>query len=629
MPIDQALKDKITEYTGKMSDAEIVNHLTTSQKYADVAAKIKQARDSGMSDSDILDQAMAAKVATTPTTAPTQTYLGGVKEAGGELVKKALPWMLDKQPAGAPVPAPAPAPVNEGQGAYPFGRPAKVGAPEPVLETPPEEWKQTAMKGVNVLPEAAQTVGTLAGAEAGPAGMVVGGALGRGTGAVLQSPLQKLLLPKSDTENLDVLGTAREMGAGAAGGAEMAMGARPGAAISEAAGLAKQPFGTLSRFLSRRTLRAPLTPEMPSVTTTIPREGLNVVGGKAPAQIATKVNEISRQVDKYIANASAQGKTINTNDILKPAEDLLNYYKQTGETGEYATKMSDYIQQVRDQFGDQIDPQKAQSVKKFIYDAINFDKKSGGQQLGQVGVQGKKAVARGLRGELEETAPEIGPLNTRIGKLLEAKPAATKAAEQYSMDPMRKRMGGRLKQWGARGASEVEQGLEGVQSEFAPEVASVESIGNPFANLEATLGLKYPKLSREVRAAETRPERLLPEETTANIPPIEVPPTRQIEGRSFGGAVERGEMTPRTRNRFGGEVPVPENLPERGFQPAQEMRMQDLINKIAEGRGHEITAEDKVEFADSLIKRIGIKIQSGTKKKENPLGFNFNERMKE
>jgi hypothetical protein len=286
-------------------------------------------------------------------------------------------------------------------------------------------------------------------------------------------------------------------------------------------------------------------------------------------------------------------------------------------------------------------------MKKFVYDAINFDAKAA-SQLGQVGVQGKKAVGRGLRGGLEEVAPEIGAINRTLGDILEARPYIQTAAEKYTGGKMRSRLLGKVEELGARGAGTVSRGLEAAEQAVRPEAAGLESIGNPFANLEATLGLKYPRLSSEINTIEGRPERLL--EAPAGGGRVTGP--AQGGKASYGAAaqpseqglgLERpalppgtqygplpGEIVPRTRNRFGGTVPVPENLPERGFQGAAPMKVQDLINKIAEGRGHEITAEDKLDLADALIKRISIKIQgSSTTPKKNPLGFNFGERMKE
>jgi len=653
MPIDQALKDTITQYTDKMSDDEIVNHLATSQKYADVAAKIKQAQASGMSSKDILDQAMSAQI--TPTAAPKQGYVAGVAQAGGDLAKKALPWMFDgkqgQPPQTTPVTpqnaAPQANPSPSTEEARPFGRPAKLGAPEPVLETPPSEAVQTGMGIVNKLPqygaEAGTAVGMALAPEMGPEMIPATAGLLSSLGKTVQTPLTNLLLPKANAQPagaMDVAGAGLQGATTGAANAVMMKGMNaPAESLADLLAPAKEGTANLSKYMSRRTLKQPLNPEVERATSTIPKEGFNVVGGKGPMQVADKVNEISRQVDAYIGQAAEQGKTIKVNDMLAPARQLQAYYGKSADTADYASKLGDYIAQVETKFpAGELSPPEAQDVKKFVYDAVNFDAK-GTNTLGQVGTQGKRALGRGLRTGIEEAAPEVGPLNQRLGDILQARPYVEKASEMYSQAPLRARAFGQVKQAGARLANAASEGLGAAEEAVRPEAQSLAEVASPFANLERTLGMKYPRLSNEVNTAETRPNRLLPtsEESAAGRNQFQDvgQPTEQgmgmgrkalPPGTQYGPLP--GEGAPRT-NRFGGSVPVPENLPDRGYQGVSPMGMKDIIDRVASGQGHTITAEEKVSLADQLLNHIKFKLSGEGPVNPKDTTFNFNERMKE
>lgn len=655
MPIDQSLKDTITYYTDRMNDDEIVDKMYNHPNQQDLRETIDYYRGQGESSAQILDRMMKAPVTTAgtgtmateaPVSAPTQSYLGGVKQAAGDLAKKALPFMFEDKPASAAKGIAPSAPAQDTNVQGDVGTASsnfmpgklKVGQAEPTLETPPSEAvQQTMMYGVNPMKEygsaAGTAVGMAAAPELGPLAIPVSAGMGRMLAGGLQSPLTNLLLPKANMPAPGAGETLMNFGKGAEEGALQGIGMRgtaaPAESLADILAPLKEGTGNLSKYMSRKALRVPLSAETKGAIATVPEEGLNVVGGKAPAQIAERVNSLSRQVDNYIGQATEQGKQIMREDMLAPARKLQEVYAKSADTAEYGQKLANYIAEVEAQVPEVVSPEQAQGIKKFVYDSINFDAK-GANQLSQSAVQGKRAFGRGTRSELEGAAPEIGPINARLSKLLEARPTVEQSAAKWSeAGPMKSTMG-HLKQAGARGAGAVSRGLGAVEDYLRAPTSTAGGVNPMFPNL-SKLMMNEPEYGYDPFANVGGQKLLPPIEKT----PINVPPAARITGRTSSlGPLERGEATPRTRNRFGGTAPVPENLPERGFTPAEPASsVKELIDRIASGQGHTITAEEKVSLADAMLKRIEMIVTGGTPKVKPPtkegINLNFNERMKE
>jgi len=368
-------------------------------------------------------------------------------------------------------------------------------------------WKQTAIQGVNKLPELGQAVGTAAGmvpmlapgaqpsaALTIPAGAAAGRVVGRGA----QSLLTKMLLPNAD-ESQTPSQLPEEAIQGATGGMLDALLMKAG---SQA--LTGRPFEGLEKtfnpettvsakgrnFLTKRIVKPSMKnpTEAKSAIETIGKGKMDIVGGTAPERVEQGISNISGDIDSAIEDAAKSGKMLKIDDILKPVDRLASSYSDVSDMPEYLQKTLKYAEDFRAMNPRKtITPQKAQDLKKFVYKTLKGTAWEGNTY--RPVTEAKKSLGSGLKTGLEEVAPEIGPKNEELSKLLQARPYVQAGAEKMQEQPLRTRLFSGLQQKGANALEYINAGQRS-RPNFERNIPHEVS---PYHNLEEMFGV--PKYS--------------------------------------------------------------------------------------------------------------------------------------
>lgn len=135
-------------------------------------------------------------------------------------------------------------------------------------------------------------------------------------------------------------------------------------------------------------------------------EGLGIV--------EKKINDIRQQITNGIQARAAQGRTVDTAEVLKSLDGLEDFYRNTAAP----EAALDTLKGIRDQFaqyhGQQIPVDKAQKIKINTYQEL----KNSYGEMASAKIEGLKQVARGLKEQISSVFPEIAGLNEQQSKLL-------------------------------------------------------------------------------------------------------------------------------------------------------------------------------------------------------------------
>lgn len=358
------------------------------------------------------------------------------------------------------------------------------------------EWKQQAMKGVNALPEIGEAIGTAGGMAATAlnpgAAMAIPAtaALGRLTGRIAQTPLTQLLLPQAGA----TLPPAPEIASTALKGAQggminSAIGAMapkvlaPGAAEaikSPDTSWAGKTRDSLTKLLVKPALGNPA--EAKQAIRTIGQGQYDIAGSEGPAQIQNRIRALSGEVDDIIANAAESGKKVSTRDLIEPLYDIKDSYTNAGLVREAAAAQ----RQIRgfETLPTELDPVKAQEIKKLIYSNISENK--WGQFSAPPATKVQKSFSSGLAQNLEDiSTKDLSKINEELGKLIQARPYATTGAEKAQEAGLTKRWSNSATQTAANLLNKINKELAS-RPDYVPDRSL---IGSPYENLEKMFGI--------------------------------------------------------------------------------------------------------------------------------------------
>ncbi|HEX7767994.1 MAG TPA: hypothetical protein VF443_14880 [Nitrospira sp.] len=277
---------------------------------------------------------------------------------------------------------------------------------------PKHSWVDTA---VDWLPTAAGAVGGLVGATGGPLTAIGGAALGGAAGQAAKNAIQEMRGQRAPQSLASEAGSV--VGAGAMQGAAEATGVGIGALASKAAprlmqSAVKPTLGMLKDVIKG----APV----PRVVQTLLDEGVNV----SPAgfqKLTTLLNATKDERDRLITEgmkdpASGVNPFAVTSRLKQTAQQFGSQVNPEADLNAISKAGQEFL----DQFGgDKIALDQANQIKQGTYDVLR--KKYG--QLGSADVEAQKALARGLKEEIEQQAPGVDVANRRLGNLSEAEKA--------------------------------------------------------------------------------------------------------------------------------------------------------------------------------------------------------------
>lgn len=163
----------------------------------------------------------------------------------------------------------------------------------------------------------------------------------------------------------------------------------------------------------------------PSTTlTTAEREGAVKTGlaegipvSKAGAEkISTAISNLNDKVKAQITAGSAAGATVSKYDIVKRLAGTSKRFKEQVNPEADLRAISESGKEFLRNQPDRIPAGKAQDLKAGTYKQLTS--KAYGE-MSTASVEAQKALARGIKEELEQQFPEIGSLNARESKLLD------------------------------------------------------------------------------------------------------------------------------------------------------------------------------------------------------------------
>ena len=203
--------------------------------------------------------------------------------------------------------------------------------------------------------------------------------------------------------------------------------------IQGAKGLTNTTAEGLYQSAVKPSLSAKNIPGIPGKMETGLAEAIPVSESGAK-KIASLIDDLDAQVKGKAATGAAQGKTVNPELVARRADATSAKFSQqvtpqadlasiAGAKGEFLDKYA-----IRDAQGNvigykQIPLDVAQAEKTGTYTQLR--KKYG--ELGSARIEAEKALARGLKEEIENAIPEVKGLNARESKLLALEPAIIKA----------------------------------------------------------------------------------------------------------------------------------------------------------------------------------------------------------
>jgi len=155
-------------------------------------------------------------------------------------------------------------------------------------------------------------------------------------------------------------------------------------------------------------------------------------GGFAPSKtgfekLRGRQDAIRKQVSDEINAAAQSGETVDREAVLKRVDGLRQTYQNAPDATERLAALDDFMEAFRAEWPSQIPVDRAQEMKKFIYQEL----KNPGLGPGNYGdrkrlpIEEDKQLARGLKEELVNQIPELQKLNAEdaslinLGKVLE------------------------------------------------------------------------------------------------------------------------------------------------------------------------------------------------------------------
>jgi hypothetical protein len=263
---------------------------------------------------------------------------------------------------------------------------------------------------IRFAPEIGATVGGIAGMAGGPAGVIAGATLGGMGGEALRQTGQRLT------------GQAAPATSGEAAAAIAGQGARQGtmqaAGVGLGAGMAKAAPWLLQRALKPTlSVLEEYRTTAPKVVRTLLDEGVSVTQSGL-AKLQRLISTTNKEIKEAVANAPGLiPKERVAARVATTAQKVAQQTNPTKDLEAVGSTVEEFLN--HPVYKGPLSVPEAQAMKVGTYKQIG--KKYG--QLSSAEVETQKALARGLREEIEAELPQIAGLNAREAELLVANEA--------------------------------------------------------------------------------------------------------------------------------------------------------------------------------------------------------------
>lgn len=289
------------------------------------------------------------------------------------------------------------------------------------------------------------------------------------------------------------------------------------------------------------------------------------VNQKGLTKARNVIEQIKSEVDARIAAATAESNpSVPTAAIAERIEQVKPRFQTVAPESDI-NALESLKQQFLDKYGESIPIAEAQKVKQNTYRQLK-DKAYGEQKT--AATEGEKALARGLKEELEKIVPELKALNQREGSVIALEKSLTRAV-------------GRINNHQMFGIGTPAMGALGYAVGGAPGAAALAVLKLVLDNPTVKSNLSFA-LSR---AKSLRAKPVLSHNLGRGIPPNEPPttPTPAAPIAPAGGGRPGGNAGTGTGDQgfrgSGIQEPLPEQAPPRAPATAAEQVTAKRVNK--------------------------------------------------
>lgn len=277
-------------------------------------------------------------------------------------------------------------------------------------------------------------------------------------------------------------GTIAGIGADIAKGGEMINPANiVGRGISKTGQALKKPITGAAERLYQSALKPTKTVlnDFPNVVKTGLNEGVPVSGG-GWEKVQTTIDELNTGIAAQIDLAGAENIKIPVKEVIPRLEQVRNFFKNSIGGEKYVDDIDELARSFRKAEGKEIPVGRAQELKKNTYSIL---RKAYGE-LKAAEVEGKKALARGLKEEIASRVPEVAKLNARESQLI----GLEKAMEDFARRSGNTELFGLSPGMGV-GVGAVKEGMSGAFKGGVIAKAVKSLVDNPYLKSQLAIHL--------------------------------------------------------------------------------------------------------------------------------------------
>jgi hypothetical protein len=226
---------------------------------------------------------------------------------------------------------------------------------------------------------------------------------------------------------------------------------------------------------------------------------------KSEKLVAKYANQVDDIIDRGIRAGKGGKVSIKTDDVLTRLDDVRDTFEASAFGSDFANEITELSTKFKKQFGDTLTPSQAQEIKRNTQQIL---RKSFGQ-LSNVRSEAGKAIARGLREELEIAFPEVAKLNKKSSELIQLNKSLESAVARLSNRDVFG-LGSKVLATGGTGANLLAAMLEQVAGQASVKAKLAIAINK--VRKKPIAGKEIPTLIRQLALQAGREARLEPKE---------------------------------------------------------------------------------------------------------------------
>lgn len=145
-------------------------------------------------------------------------------------------------------------------------------------------------------------------------------------------------------------------------------------------------------------------------------------------RVGSSIDALNAEIGRQIESGKSKGQVVLSSNVVKAMADTVSFYQDTIGGKQSVKELQQLAKQFAKEEGVSIPVDRAQRLKVNTYQVL---RKAYGELKG-VEIEGRKAIARGLKEELVSAIPELKTLNARESQLIGLEQALERFTGRYS-----------------------------------------------------------------------------------------------------------------------------------------------------------------------------------------------------